>query len=492
MGHLKTVGIVVDIKHLAAEGLSKTQIARRLGIDRGTVAKYLALDDIPEQIRRKPVNRKIDEFVDHIKARLAKFPELTAERLFREIVNLGYTGSRRTVRRYVAQLRPQQERVYKPVETLPGEQAQVDWGHEGTIEENGERLNLYSFNFILSYSRVRYEYTTSQDMATFLACHQRALRYIGGCPGEIVYDNCKTVVSERLGTVIRFHPDLLRFAAGFGFKPRACWVHDPESKGKVESTVKYARRDFFYGTEFTSRSDLNQQARTWLDEVANQRVCEATSRPPMELLREERPFLRPLSAEPVAAYAEAEARVTKTCLLSWGGNQYSVPHQLARRKVTLRIYEDRLEVFFAGKHIVSLPRHRGKGHRIVQDEHYAGRPSGNKRAGLQDRFEAIGPVAPDYLRGLAQSYSGSLREQAEAILGLCDVYGHGTVHEAMKRAAEFKNYSARAIKGILLRQERAPESLPQKPTEGLPLTVSVPTVQVAERSPDYYARAGRR
>jgi hypothetical protein len=300
------------------------------------------------------------------------------------------------------------------------------------------------------------------------------------------------VVSERLGTVIRFHPDLLRFAAGFGFKPRACWVNDPESKGKVESTVKYARRDFFYGTEFASLSNLNQQARTWLDEVANRKVSEATGRVPLEHLREERPFLKPLPEEPVAAYAEAEARVTKTCLFSWGGNQYSVPHQLARRRVALRIYEDQLDVFFAGKLVVSLPRHRGKGHRIVQDEHYAGRPSGGKRVGLQQRFEAIGTIAPDYLKGLAQSQSGSLREQAEAILGLCDTYGHATVHEAMVRAAEFGNYSAKAIKRILLRQERAPESLPQKPAEGLPLTVAIPAVRVEERSPEYYARAGRR
>lgn len=490
---MKTVEILLDIKHLAAEGLNKSQIARRLGIDRGTVAKYLAMDRIPERIRRKPVWLKIDNFVDHIKARLDKYPELTAERLYREIAELGYTGSRRTVRRYVARMRPQQERVYKPVETLPGEQAQVDWGHEGTIEVNGQRLNLYSFNFVLSHSRVRYvEYTTSQDMATFLACHVRALQYVRGCPREIVYDNCKTVVSERVGTVVRFHPDLLRFAAAYGFKPRACWVHDPESKGKVESTVKYVRRDFFYGTEFSDPDDLNRQARTWLDEVANRKRSEATGRIPFELLEEERPFLLPLPERHPATYAEAEAHVTKTCLISWGGNQYSVPHQLARHKVKLHIYEDRLEVFFAGEMAASLPRCQGKGQRIIQDEHYAGRPTGSKRNSLQHRFEAIGPAAPAYLRGLAQSQSGSLREQAESILGLCEAYGDSAVNAAMERAATFGNFSYKAIKRILLRQERAPASLPQHPAEGLPLVTSIPHVQVEQRSLEYYAQVGRR
>jgi transposase len=495
MGHLKTVGILLDIKHLTAEGLSKSQIARRLGMDRGTVTKYLAMDKVPEQIRRKAVSHKIDDFVDHIKARLAKYPELTAERLFREIEKLGYTGSRRSVRRHVAQFRPQQQRVYKPFETLPGEQAQVDWGHEGTFEENGQRLNLYSFNFILSHCRLRYvEYTTSQDMATFLACHQRALQYIGGCPREIVYDNAKTVVLDRVGTVVRFHPELLRFAAGYGFKPRACWVNDPESKGKVESTVKYVRRDFFYGTEFTTLSNLNEQRLTWLNEVANRKVSEATGRVPFEHLAEERSFLQPLPAQPVGTYAEAEAQVTKTCLFSWGGNQYSVPDQLARHKVKLHVYEDHLEVYFAGKQVVSLPRLHGKGQRLIQDEHYTGRSAGPgaKQVTLQQRFEALGPVAHTYLKGLAQSKSSSLREQVESILGLCEAYSEATVHAAMERAAHYGNYSYKAVKRILLRQERAPESLPQQPAEGLFLTISVPAVHVEQRSLEYYAQAGRR
>lgn len=492
---MKTVGILLEIKHLAAEGLNKSQIARRLGLDRGTVAKYLTMDKLPDRVRRKPVRRKIDDFMDHIRARLAQYPELTAERLYREIVQLGYSGSRRTVRRYVSQIRPRYDRVYRPVETLPGEQAQVDWGHEGTIEVNGQRFNLYSFVFVLSHSRVRYvEYTTSQDMATFLGCHERAFRYVGGCPREIVYDNTKTVVSERVGTIIRFHPDFLRFAAAYGFKPRACWLNDPESKGKVESSVKYVRRDFFYGTAFTDLDDLNRQAKAWMDEVANRRVCEATGRVPFEVLDEERPFLLPLPQKPVAAYAEAEVRVTKTCLISWGGNQYSVPHQPARRKVKLHIYEDRLEVFFGGKMVASLPRCHGKGQRIVQEQHYAGRPSGlgGKRTTLQQRFEAIGPVAPEYLRGLARSHSGSLREQAVAILDLCEAYGVPAVHAAMQRAAKFGNYSYRAVKRILLRQQRAPESLPQEPAEGLPLTIPAPAVSVEQRSLDYYAEVGRR
>lgn len=492
---MKTVGIVLDIKHLAAEGLNKSQIARRKHMDRGTVAKYLAMDHVPEPIQRKPVPKKIDGFTDHIDARLAQYPELSAERLCREITKLGYTGSPRGVRRYVAQARPRHERVYKPVETLPGEQAQVDWGSEGTIEVDGRQLKLYAFVFVLGHSRFRYvEYTTSQDMATFLGCHERALRWVGGCPHRILYDNAKTVVSERVGSVVRFNPDLLRFAAAWGFKPDACWTHDPESKGKVESSVKYVHRDFFYGGQFTDLADLNRQVKDWMTGVANSKVCEATGRVPAEALEEERQFLLPLPTERVAAaYAEAEARVTKTCLLSWGGNQYSVPHQLARCRVKLHVHENHLEVFSDGRLVVTLARCQGKGQRLIREEHYEGRQGGpgTRKPTLQLRFEAIGPVAPEYLRGLARSHAGGIREQAETILGLCEVYGEAAVNAAMERAAGFGNYSARAVRRIVERQLRAPESLPQEPLNQLVLTGRTPFVAVEQRSPEYYAQAGR-
>lgn len=484
----------MDIKSLAAEGLKKTQIADRLGVDRGTVAKYLALENIPPRLKRQASSLKIDPFVDHLKARLVKYPELTAERLYREIVELGYSGSRRTVRRFVANTRPHRERVYKPFETLPGEQAQVDWGHFDTIEIDGQKLHLYAFVFVLSYSRMRYvEFTTSQDMATFLACHGRAITYSGGCPHEVIYDNAKTVTLERVGSVVRFHPDLLRYAAAYGFRARACWVRDPESKGKVESTVKYVRQDFFYAAEFSGLENLNRQARTWYNEVANQKISATTGEVPAERLVAERQFLLPLPTKAVEMPAEDTARVTKTCLVSWGSNQYSVPHRLARKLVKLHIYEDRLDVFLADEKVVTLPRCRGKGQRIIVDEHYEGRnpgPSG-KGSTLQQRFEVIGKVAPAYLRGVAKSQTGHLREQAESILGLCETYGASVVHQAMERAASFGAFSYGVLKRILEKQQRAPQALPERPPEGVPVTVAAPAIVVQQRSLDYYARAGR-
>src|SRR5690606_1386048 len=219
------------------EGLFKSDVAERLGIDRKTVAKYWdGPRDDPEKPRYKRRRRKIDPYMDYITTRLEKWPKLSAERLYQEIVAEGYDGSRRSVRRAVAAIRPRPIREYKPFETLPGEQAQVDWGHMDRSQLDGAELPVYCFVFTLSWSRMRYvEFVTSLNMATFLASMHRAFEYIGGVPAEVVFDNAKTVVAERVGGVVRYNENLLRLAATYGFEPKACWAYDPESKGKVES-----------------------------------------------------------------------------------------------------------------------------------------------------------------------------------------------------------------------------------------------------------------
>ncbi|MDI6711584.1 MAG: IS21 family transposase [Bacillota bacterium] len=208
-------------------------------------------------------------------------------------------------------MRPQRCREYKPFETLPREQAPVDWGHFGTIIVEGTRYKLYAFVFTLCWSRVSYvEYVIRTDTATFLSCLYRAFAYVGGVPREIVFDNAKVMVSERVGKVVRFNKNLLHLALAYGFTPRACWAYDPESKGKVESQVKYVRRGFFYGREFKNLTDLNRQALDWCDKEANSRGHGTTGEIPRERLGEERDHLRPLPTSTALPFILEERRAT--------------------------------------------------------------------------------------------------------------------------------------------------------------------------------------
>lgn len=483
----------MDIRYLYAQGLNLSQIATRLNLDRKTVRKYLKPGATSEQRPRGYRSSKVAAFREYLKARLADFPELSAERLFEELQERGYQGSARTVRRYVAGIRPPRpERVYRPLETLPGEQAQVDWGHFGNIMHHGILRPLYAFVLVLSWSRVRYvEFTVSQDLSTFLGCLSRALAYVGGVPRQILFDNAKTVVKERVGDFVQFNPHLLSFAASYGFKPRACWVHDPESKGKVESAIKYVRRNFFYARSFHDLDELNAQAAQWMERV-NSRVHGTTREVPFERLQAERPHLTPLPAEAPEIAVPVQRQVTKACLFSFQGNRYSAPYQLARQRVCVRVTEGQLRVYDGETLVATHERCWGKGQVLRQEGHYAGRPLSATSTGsraLQQRFESIGPAAGTYLQGLAGQHQGNLREQVLKILGLLEFYPAEAVNGAMARAIQFNAYGYGILKRILERQEREPASLPGVPSGPLPASClnGVVPVEVETRDLASYA-----
>lgn len=279
-------------------GLNKTAVARRLKLHRQTVTKYWdgSVDEMTPP-RYKARLTKVEPYREYITSRLEEYPELHAEALFHEIKTMGYDGSARTVRRFVAKIRPQKVREYKPVDALPGEQAQVDWGHVGTHVVNGVRRKLYVFVMTLSWSRAMYfEFVTSLNMATFAGSLHRALAFFKGVPKEVVFDNAKTVVADRVGDAVQFNSDLLHLALHYGFTPRACWIHDPESKGKVESNVKYVKKSFFYGRKFDGVNELNAQAQQWIEAVAHRRVHGTTFKHPGEELEKERPYMSPFVA----------------------------------------------------------------------------------------------------------------------------------------------------------------------------------------------------
>lgn len=490
------VATIVDIVRLKEEGLSQRAVAKRLGISRTTVNKYwngTTKELIEPRYNRRP--RLIDPYGDYIMGRLAKYPELSAYRLYKEIIKLGYQGSERTVRRYVHSVRPQEYREYKPFETLPGEQAQADWGHFGNLVIEGVRYKLYAFVFTLCWSRVSYvEYIIRGDMATFLSCMHRAFEYVGGVPRTVLFDNAKVVVSERVGNVVRFSEDLLHLALAYGFTPQACWVNDPETKGKVESQVKYVRRGFFYGREFDGLDDLNCQALAWCNEEANPRIHGTTNEIPWQRLAVESQHLKPTPDPIEMPFVVEERQATRTSLIAVEGNRYSVPSRFARRKVRFRRFEKHLELLDGQQIVDSIALTYGRGKRIIRDDHYPEHQRVRERKTpshpLQAKFEALAPEAPVYLQGLSRSRVGTLRDQMQKIADLGTVYPPDAISRAMQRALEYQSFGYGTLKRILQRQAAAPESLPGIPTqEPQPLPASL-NVQVEQRDLSYYQAMG--
>ena len=209
----------MEIRILARRGMSIRAIARELRISRNTVRRYLRGEAVGGVGHRGPGRpRKLAPYEAWLRRRVesAAPVRLPATVLHREVAAMGYDGTERTVRRFVAKLhRPVAVEPVVRFETAPGEQAQMDWS-----EHRLGRTKVYAFVGVLGYSRWMYlEYVESMRSEELIACHRRMLGAFGGVPREILYDNMKTVVTHRdaYGRGLhKFHDALWSLAGGAG------------------------------------------------------------------------------------------------------------------------------------------------------------------------------------------------------------------------------------------------------------------------------------
>jgi len=257
------------LRELHEQGLSISEIAKRPDTTAGQCAS-ISIQIPPVTKSRSPKANKLDNYKDYITQRLNSYP-LTASRIYREIQEMGFTGKYTIVKDFVRKIRTKLgvSAIYR-YENKPGKQAQVDWDECGYIEIDDKTLKPYCFTTILGYSRMRYaEFTLSIDAATLIQCHLNAFNYFGGYPEEILYDNMKQVVLKRASkpTDSKWNPEFEQFLRHFGFIPRLCRPYRPQTKGKIESTVGFVKRDSFVEGSFSSFSDLNNQLQMWLRRV---------------------------------------------------------------------------------------------------------------------------------------------------------------------------------------------------------------------------------
>ena len=147
------------------ENLSISEIGRRLGLDRRTVRRAVTSETVPDRTPCPVKPSKLEPYKSYIQDRLREYPGLAATRLYAEIMQQGYAGKMRIVWEYIAGLRTRQREVFLRIETQPGECAQVDWAHCGTVQIGTAQRKLSCFVMVLSYSRMMY--------LLFAAAHNR-------------------------------------------------------------------------------------------------------------------------------------------------------------------------------------------------------------------------------------------------------------------------------------------------------------------------------
>jgi transposase len=378
------------------EGLKR--IARELGIDRKTVKRWLRLGTWqPRQPQRRA--RQLDRFAELIERRA---PEVgfNGAVLYRELQGLGFTGGIVQVQRW---LRPQREqRKWSEVatvrfETGPGEQAQVDYGQLWVwLGARPEKVHL--FVFTLGYSRRLYAHAYRHErLSSLLDGHERAFRWFGGVTLSCLYDNPRNLVLGRREHKVLWHPQFEDLARYYGFTPRACQPYRARTKGKVESGVKYVKRNALAGRRFTSWDDLNDWLERWSLEVADQRLHGTTHERPAARFANEQ--LTPLGTRPPYRYERVPTRrVANDALVTIGAARYSVPVAYVGQTVSVQENTTHYEIFHCARLIARHPK--AARHSVVMDPaHYAGllraggsRPVGTPPPRFDPNFGGFGEV----------------------------------------------------------------------------------------------------
>ena len=360
----------MKLHELRQQGLSISEISRTLHLDRKTVRKHL--EQMPRSYeRRRERIMKRETYTAYLRERWEQGVH-NASKLFAEIQKHGYAGGYTRIKELLRPWREEErQRAYVRFETGPGEQSQMDWGHFG----NWQGQRLYAFALTLGYSRMRYvEFTQRQDTETLFSCLLHAFHSLGGVTESILTDNMKTVVEDRVEGQVIWNRRFLDFAAYYGFVPRVCQPYRPQTKGKVESTIGFLKKNFWPGLQFTSLDDLNSQAWLWCEEV-NARPHGTTGEKPLARWGQE--ALRSVAGQPDydTSYA-CWRQVAKDCLLSYRGQRYSVPHAYAGKTVLVKepVHGTEITVWYQNR---LLCRHRlGTGPRQchIDPEHYRGLP----------------------------------------------------------------------------------------------------------------------
>lgn len=396
----------MDIHHLHRLGLSQRAIARRVGVSRPTVKKYL---DDPDQAIAVALYSKrkslVDPYRGNILAWLDEDFEYRATWIYDRLVNMGFTGSYQIVKRLVRGLKQERQQIaYMRFETEPAYQAQADFGEFQVEQPDGGIKKYYLFAMILGYSRKIYaEFVRKCDLPTFLDCHIRSFEYFGGVPATILYDRMKNVFIGKVAGKTRFNDALTGFALHYGFKPEVAPAYAAWVKGKVERPFQFIREGFWRGYAFICRDSANDDLWKWMAEK-DKRVHGTTHEVVSERFEKERPHLKLLPDVSFDTSWRIYRKVNKDCTVRFDCNSYVVAHQLVGKQVVVRVKENNLRIFFDDALVVAYRIPEGSGHLVEDKRFYAQLKQDRKlnkrkyRHGghVKGRAKTISPSVPLY------------------------------------------------------------------------------------------------
>ncbi|MGB8481634.1 MAG: IS21 family transposase [Acidobacteriaceae bacterium] len=412
-------------------------IARQLHIHHGSVERVLRQAGLPRIGVARP--SRIEPYLPFIRQTLAKFPSLTSSRLYVMVKERGYAGGPDHFRHLISHHRPRPvAEAYLRLVTLPGEQAQVDWGHFGYLEIGRARRPLMAFVMVLSWSRRIYlRFFLDARMENFLRGHVGAFEAWGKLPRILLYDNLKSAVLERQGDAIRFHPTILEFAGHYRYQPRPVAVARGNEKGRVERAIRYIRDSFWPARTFADVADLNRQAEAWCLGQADDRPCpQDKAMTVREAFVHEQPRLLDLPATPYVTDERVAVSVGKTPYVRFDLNDYSVPHTQVRKILIVVADPERVRILDGPETVASHPRSYDKGEQVEEPAHIEKlvecKAQAHAQRGMSRLTQAV-PASAELLARAAERGEG-LGGITSSLLRLVERYGAAEVQTAVVTA----------------------------------------------------------
>lgn len=464
----ETEAEIVRLYH--AEKWKVGTIATQLGVHHTTVRRVLAQAGIDQT--KLTVRSSIgDPFVPFIVKTLEQYPTLRASRLYQMVTERGYPGGPDHFRAIVARYRPRPPaQAYLRLRTLPGEQAQVDWAHFGKLTIGQAERPLMAFVMVASYSRHLFlRFYLGQSMPYFLRGHVEAFRWFGAVPRVLLYDNLRSAVLERRGTVIRLHPTLLELAAHYRFDPRPVAVARGNEKGRVERAIRFARSSFFAARSYKDLDDLNAQAIDWAGAQAAARKCPGDrARTVAEVFEDDKAKMLALPDDPFPTDEIVGVRVGKTPYVRFDRNDYSVPHTRVRRTLVVSATLQTVRVLEGNEVVATHARSYDRGQQIEDARHIEALVA-HKRAAREhrgiDRLHHGVPASRQFFEHIARR-GGNLGATTSALLKLLDRYGAADLSAAITEAMAAGRTHLGAVRQLLDQRQSAKGKPP-------PITASV-------------------
>jgi transposase len=440
------VNIEKKIKDLLAKGRSERSIAEELQIGRRLVSRIKKGNQELNSVPRN-TNSKLNPFKSDIKQWFER-DQLNAQQIYLRLCEAGTTVSYETVTRFIK--KTSKEEVFIPLITEPGEEGQVDFGYLGEFERHDEKVKVWVFCLVLSFSRYAfYRIVTDQTIETFLQCHKEAFQFFKGTPYTIKLDNLKAGVLQANLYEPTIQPQYHKFLQYYGAQPVACRPRRGSDKGKVEAGIKYIKVNFLQSLRHKDYYRLINDLQHWNKNTCNQRIHGTTKKIPEKLfLSKEKHKLLPLPREPYKFVVIEERKVSNYGHIFFKENHYSVPHQYAGLIVQVKSDGTTLQIsckeVLIAMHTVSHER----GTFITNEFHKPPRKQFKTLDHYKAKMERIGEYAIEVLVQLKELRPKHWHSMIRGIDALCKNYKLSDINRACKKALEIKSPNYLTIKQL--------------------------------------------